>query len=136
FSLQGLSPARLGPTLRRFAGPERRLSGISRILLKQSGAVERCSPRRIVPHGVPRRPPPQGNPPDPMHTAATPSPAAGAPAPAKTPKPSPIKLSDRAAAEVKRIVANKQIPQDYGLRVGVKGGGCSGMSYVLGFDRK
>mgnify|MGYP002283150930 CR=1 FL=1 len=24
----------------------------------------------------------------------------------------------------------------YGLRVGVKGGGCSGMSYVLGFDRQ
>jgi len=23
---------------------------------------------------------------------------------------------------------------DYGLRVGVKGGGCSGMSYTLGFD--
>ena len=34
------------------------------------------------------------------------------------------------------IVANKQIPADYGLRVGVKGGGCSGMSYLLGFDKK
>ena len=71
-----------------------------------------------------------------MHTAVPPPPAASAPAPAKQAKPSPIKLSDRAAAEVKRIVANKQIPQDYGLRVGVKGGGCSGMSYILGFDKK
>ena len=51
-------------------------------------------------------------------------------------RPSPIKLTDRAASEVRRIVANKQIPGDYGLRVGVKGGGCSGMSYVLGFDKK
>ncbi|HLT46052.1 MAG TPA: iron-sulfur cluster assembly accessory protein [Rubricoccaceae bacterium] len=73
-----------------------------------------------------------------MSTVATPhAPSAPeAPAPAKKPKPSPIKLTDRAAAEVRRIVANKQIPADYGLRVGVKGGGCSGMSYILGFDRK
>jgi iron-sulfur cluster assembly protein len=26
------------------------------------------------------------------------------------------------------------IPKDYGLRIGVKGGGCSGMTYHLGFD--
>ncbi|MEM1043707.1 MAG: iron-sulfur cluster assembly accessory protein [Bacteroidota bacterium] len=54
---------------------------------------------------------------------------------APTSRPAPIKISDRAATEVKRIVANKQIPEGYGLRVGVKGGGCSGMSYVLGFDK-
>ncbi len=52
-----------------------------------------------------------------------------------TSRPAPITISDRAASEVKRIVANKQIPDGYGLRVGVKGGGCSGMSYVLGFDK-
>ncbi|PAP78741.1 HesB/IscA family protein, partial [Rubrivirga marina] len=50
--------------------------------------------------------------------------------------PAPVRLSDRAAAEVRRIVANKQIPDQFGLRVGVKGGGCSGMSYVLGFDKR
>jgi iron-sulfur cluster assembly protein len=72
-----------------------------------------------------------------MSTAVTPlAPPAATPATAKPAKPSPIKLTDRAAAEVRRIVANKQIPADYGLRVGVKGGGCSGMSYLLGFDRK
>ena len=51
-------------------------------------------------------------------------------------RPSPVQLSERAAAEVRRIVANKQIPEQFGLRVDVKGGGCSGMSYVLGFDKK
>ena len=50
--------------------------------------------------------------------------------------PPPVQLTDRAATEVRRIVANKQIPAQYGLRVGVKGGGCSGMSYVLGFDKR
>jgi iron-sulfur cluster assembly protein len=49
---------------------------------------------------------------------------------------SPVGLSEQAAAEIRRILSSKQIPEDYGLRVGVKGGGCSGMSYVLGFDRK
>jgi iron-sulfur cluster assembly protein len=53
-----------------------------------------------------------------------------------TQRPAPVQLSDRAATEVKRIVANKQIPEGYGLRIGVKGGGCSGMSYVLGFDKQ
>ena len=58
-------------------------------------------------------------------------------APAKTKKrPNPVILSDRASTEVKKIIANKQIPDTLGLRVGVKGGGCSGMSYVLGFDKK
>jgi iron-sulfur cluster assembly protein len=31
-------------------------------------------------------------------------------------------------------MANKNIPQDYGLRIGVKGGGCAGVSFVIGFD--
>lgn len=48
----------------------------------------------------------------------------------------PIRLSTRAVKEIHKIIANKQIPEEYGLRVGVKGGGCSGMSYVLGFDKR
>ena len=51
-------------------------------------------------------------------------------------RPAPVNLTERAATEVRKIVANKQIPDALGLRVGVKGGGCSGMSYVLGFDKK
>lgn len=63
------------------------------------------------------------------------TPTAPAPSPAPT-LPPPVRLTERAAAEVRRIVANKQIPSHLGLRVGVKGGGCSGMSYVLGFDKQ
>jgi len=49
---------------------------------------------------------------------------------------SPIKLSDRAADEIRQIMEQKNIPEGFSLRVGVKGGGCSGMSYILGFDRE
>lgn len=48
----------------------------------------------------------------------------------------PIRLSDRASEEIQKIMQTKQIPDGFGLRVGVRGGGCSGMSYVLGFDKK
>jgi iron-sulfur cluster assembly protein len=48
----------------------------------------------------------------------------------------PISMSDNAANEIRKIMQTKKIPDGYGLRVGVKGGGCSGMSYVLGFDKK
>jgi iron-sulfur cluster assembly protein len=48
----------------------------------------------------------------------------------------PVHISSTAAKEIKNILANKNIPKDYGLRIGVKGGGCSGMSYMLGFDQK
>jgi iron-sulfur cluster assembly protein len=50
--------------------------------------------------------------------------------------PLPIQLSGRAAEAVQKIMTTKNIPEGYGLRVGVKGGGCSGMSYILGFDKQ
>ncbi len=53
-----------------------------------------------------------------------------------TAQPSPVQLSTRALEEVQRILTEKNIPEGFGLRIGVKGGGCSGMSYILGFDRK
>ena len=68
--------------------------------------------------------------------STTAPPVSPVPAPTKAKRPSPVKLTDRAASEVRRIIANKQIPEGYGLRVGVKGGGCSGMSYILGFDKQ
>ena len=45
-----------------------------------------------------------------------------------------ITLTDKAMAEVRKIMEQNKIPDTYGLRVGVKGGGCSGLSYSLGFD--
>lgn len=48
----------------------------------------------------------------------------------------PIQISPNAAREIRKIINKKNIPDGYGLRVGVKGGGCSGMSYVLGFDKE
>ena len=45
-----------------------------------------------------------------------------------------VSLSDRAVAEVRRIIDEQDLPDGTGLRVGVKGGGCSGFSYTLGFD--
>lgn len=45
-----------------------------------------------------------------------------------------IIVSDKAAAEIKRIMEDNKIPETHGLRVGVKGGGCSGLSYALSFD--
>lgn len=49
---------------------------------------------------------------------------------------SPISLTPNAVEEVRKILAEKNLGEEYGLRVGVNGGGCSGMTYVLGFDKK
>ena len=46
----------------------------------------------------------------------------------------PIKLSDGAVKQLLRIRTEQNISDAHHLRVGVKGGGCSGFSYILGFD--
>ena len=33
-----------------------------------------------------------------------------------------------------RLIQKENKPSDVGLRIGVRAGGCSGMSYMLGFD--
>ena len=44
----------------------------------------------------------------------------------------PILLSETAAKEIKQIIKDQGLPEDATrLRVGVKGGGCSGFSYLL-----
>jgi iron-sulfur cluster assembly protein len=48
----------------------------------------------------------------------------------------PVSISEKAAKEIKYLMENKNIPEGYGLRIGVKGGsGCGGMGYMLGFDK-
>lgn len=49
----------------------------------------------------------------------------------------PVHITPKAVSEIREILAHKNIPVDYGLRVGISGGGgCGGMSYILGFDKK
>jgi iron-sulfur cluster assembly protein len=44
----------------------------------------------------------------------------------------PIMLSETAAKEIKKIITEQNLPAEATkLRVGVKGGGCSGFSYML-----
>jgi len=43
-------------------------------------------------------------------------------------------LSEKAANEVKRLITGQNLPEGTMLRIGVRGGGCSGLSYSLNFD--
>lgn len=49
---------------------------------------------------------------------------------------SPVTLTAGAIKEIRRLIAEEGFDQSQFLRLGVKGGGCSGMSYILGFDAK
>ncbi|MES2003372.1 MAG: iron-sulfur cluster assembly accessory protein [Bacteroidota bacterium] len=48
----------------------------------------------------------------------------------------PVTLTEGAIAEINRLMTEDGFDTTQKLRVGVKGGGCSGMSYVLGFDKQ
>jgi iron-sulfur cluster assembly protein len=49
---------------------------------------------------------------------------------------SPVKFTTGAVSEIKRLMSEPAFDTTQYLRIGVKGGGCSGMTYVLGFDIK
>jgi len=51
------------------------------------------------------------------------------------PRPQVMRLSDAAAARIKEIMAKSDRPFA-GVRVGVKNGGCAGMSYTLEYAEK
>jgi iron-sulfur cluster assembly protein len=46
----------------------------------------------------------------------------------------PVALSERAAQQVKELKRAQNLPEHVFLRMGVRGGGCSGLSYSLEFD--
>jgi iron-sulfur cluster assembly accessory protein len=48
----------------------------------------------------------------------------------------PVTFTPRAVTEIERLMKVDGFDQTTSLRIGVKGGGCSGMSYILGFDQK
>ena len=49
----------------------------------------------------------------------------------------PVSLSPRAAAEVDQIMKTKNIPENYFLRLGIRGGGgCGGAKLIIGFDKQ
>ena len=48
----------------------------------------------------------------------------------------PVTFTKNATAEIGRLMNEEGFDTTQFLRVGVKGGGCSGMTYVLGFDKK
>ncbi len=49
---------------------------------------------------------------------------------------SPVTLTASAVNEIKRLMNEEGFDSAKHLRIGVKGGGCSGMSYILGFEEK
>jgi len=48
---------------------------------------------------------------------------------------SPIRFSDGAVEEMRRIQHAQRLPEGQFVRIGVKGGGCSGLSYILELDQ-
>jgi iron-sulfur cluster assembly protein len=58
------------------------------------------------------------------------------PASAPSAKPTGIAITDKAVKEVRRLKEADPSSKDAILRVQVVGGGCSGMSYKLGFENE
>ncbi len=48
----------------------------------------------------------------------------------------PLSFTEKAIKEIRRLMNEPGFDTTKLLRVGVKGGGCSGMSYILGFDHQ
>lgn len=46
----------------------------------------------------------------------------------------PVSFTPSAIAEIKRLISEENFDATKNLRIGVKGGGCSGMTYILDFD--
>lgn len=47
-----------------------------------------------------------------------------------------ITITDQASQKIKEMLRDEPDPEQVRLRFGVQGGGCSGLSYTLGFDEE
>lgn len=47
----------------------------------------------------------------------------------------PVTLTEGAKKEIIKLMSQQELGEEFGLRLGVEGGGCSGMNYILGFDQ-
>ena len=45
-----------------------------------------------------------------------------------------IKISKDALEQIHKVREANNVPDEFGLRMGVQSGGCSGMQYIIGFD--
>lgn len=48
----------------------------------------------------------------------------------------PVSITQSALQEIKNLLKNGNYKEHIGLRLGVKGGGCAGFTYILDFDEK
>lgn len=48
----------------------------------------------------------------------------------------PVTITEGAVKEIRKLMSAENFDHSMYLRIGVKGGGCSGMTYILGFDHK
>lgn len=43
----------------------------------------------------------------------------------------PIHVTEKAAVKIRELLAKEGVPDSGGLRIGVRGGGCSGLTYAM-----
>jgi iron-sulfur cluster assembly protein len=48
----------------------------------------------------------------------------------------PVRFTANTVSEIRRLMTEPGFNPDHYLRVGVKGGGCSGLSYILAFEER
>ncbi|MCR9246683.1 MAG: iron-sulfur cluster assembly accessory protein, partial [bacterium] len=65
----------------------------------------------------------------------TAEPESGTPTPTTPAEGRGIHLTERAAQEIGRVIKEQGFGDEAWVRIGAKGGGCSGFSYVLDFDQ-
>ncbi len=48
--------------------------------------------------------------------------------------PNALSITEKADKAIREVMLSQKVPENYYLRVGMRGGGCGGMGYILGFD--